>query len=109
MEPTQLASVVNGTPVTDTGAESPGGTGVYRSGNPSRLDDTVAMVRLAGAATFRRAAEAARQAQQPWAEVPAPVRGRVVANLGRLVEANKEALAALVTREWWRLGPPSMR
>src|SRR5207302_6062091 len=56
-------------------------------------------VRLAEAEEFRLAAGAARHAQRRWAEVPAPVRGRVVASLGRLVEANKEALAALVTRE----------
>ena len=34
-----------------------------------------------------------------WAAVPAPARGRVIAQVGRLVEANKEALARLVTRE----------
>src|SRR5205823_5076822 len=34
-----------------------------------------------------------------WARVPAPVRGRVVAALGRLVESNKDTLAELVTRE----------
>ena len=42
---------------------------------------------------------AARSAQRSWAKVPAPARGRVIAQVGRLVEANKEALAALVTRE----------
>jgi len=31
--------------------------------------------------------------------VPAPARGRVIAQVGRLVEANKESLARLVTRE----------
>ena len=31
--------------------------------------------------------------------MPAPARGRVIAQVGRLVEANKEALARLVTRE----------
>ena len=31
--------------------------------------------------------------------MPAPTRGRVIAQVGRLVEANKEALARLVTRE----------
>jgi aldehyde dehydrogenase (NAD+) len=92
MEPIQLASVVHG-------AVAPGGTGEYRSVNPSRLDETVAVVRLADADTFCRAARSARSAQWAWAEVPAPVRGRVVAGLGRLVEANREALAALVTRE----------
>jgi aldehyde dehydrogenase (NAD+) len=33
------------------------------------------------------------------AAVPAPVRGRAIKQVGRLVEANKEALAHLVTRE----------
>ena len=31
--------------------------------------------------------------------MPAPVRGQVIANLGALVRANKEALAQIVTRE----------
>ena len=48
---------------------------------------------------FVDAARAARAAQRGWAAVPAPVRGRVIAQVGRLVEANKEALARLVTRE----------
>ncbi len=97
MNPMQLASVVDGRVVDGSVVE--GGPHRYRSANPGRLDETVAMVRLADAETFRRAAGAARQAQRQWARVPAPVRGRVVAALGRLVEANKEALAALVTRE----------
>ncbi|MGH2967577.1 MAG: aldehyde dehydrogenase family protein, partial [Solirubrobacteraceae bacterium] len=41
----------------------------------------------------------ARAAQREWASVPAPARGRVIAQVGRLFEANKEALARLVTRE----------
>ena len=54
---------------------------------------------LGDASTFVDAARAARAAQKEWARVPAPARGRVIAQVGRLVEANKEALAALVTRE----------
>jgi aldehyde dehydrogenase (NAD+) len=69
------------------------------SRNPSRLTDVVAEVALADAGTFAAACRSARQAQPAWADVPAPVRGRVVANLGRLVEANFDALADLVTRE----------
>src|SRR4029078_13713011 len=42
---------------------------------------------------------AARAAQAEWAAVPAPVRGRAIQQVGRLVEANKEALARLVTQE----------
>ncbi|MEP6477259.1 MAG: aldehyde dehydrogenase family protein, partial [Actinomycetota bacterium] len=38
-------------------------------------------------------------AQPGWAAVPAPVRGRAIQQLGRLVESNAEALAQLITRE----------
>ena len=69
------------------------------STNPANTSEVVAEVRLADAATFVDACRAARAAQREWAKVPAPARGRVIANVGRLVEANKEALARLVTRE----------
>jgi alpha-ketoglutaric semialdehyde dehydrogenase len=81
-----------------------GATRPYASRNPARLDEIVAEVSLAGPGTFVAAARAARVAQRAWADVPAPVRGSVVGNLGRLVAANAEALAALVTRE---IGKPS--
>src|SRR6202035_5016995 len=45
------------------------------------------------------ACRAARAAQEAWAATPAPVRGRTIQQIGRLVEANKQALARLVTRE----------
>ncbi len=88
-----VASVVAGRPVTD----APGG--VLRSTNPADLDDLVAEARLGDAGTFVAACAAARAAQPGWAATPAPVRGRAVAQIGRLVEANKHALARLVTRE----------
>jgi aldehyde dehydrogenase (NAD+) len=72
---------------------------VRSSTNPAHLDDVIARVALADAATFVGACRAARSAQPAWARVPAPARGRVVASIGRLVEANKEALADLVVRE----------
>ncbi|GIF78032.1 aldehyde dehydrogenase family protein [Asanoa siamensis] len=71
----------------------------YRSVNPARLDDVVAEVPLTDAAGFIAACRTARAAQRGWAAVPAPVRGQVIGNLGRLVRANFEALAQLVTRE----------
>jgi alpha-ketoglutaric semialdehyde dehydrogenase len=71
----------------------------YRSVNPARLDDVVAEVPLADAAGFIAACRTARAAQRAWAAVPAPVRGQVIGNLGRLVRANFETLAQLVTRE----------
>ena len=87
-----LRSTVAGVPVEP-------GTARVTSVNPARLDDVVAHVALADADTFAAACQAARAAQRRWARVPAAVRGRVIANVGRLVEANFEALAALVTRE----------
>ena len=63
------------------------------------VDEVVAEVLLGDAATFVDAARAARAAQSEWARVPAPARGRVIAQVGRLIEANKESLSRLVTRE----------
>ena len=89
----KCVSVVAGVP--DQRAEG----GILHSPNPANLDDVVAEVSLAGPQVFVDAAKAAKQAQPEWAAIPAPVRGQVIARLGRLVEANKEALARLITRE----------
>ncbi len=86
-----VASVIGGSPVT-------GGQPVT-STNPARLDDVVAQVLLADASTLAAAAASARRAQPAWADVPAPVRGRAIAHIGRAVEDNAEALARQVTRE----------
>src|SRR5262249_161170 len=67
--------------------------------NPSRLTDQVAEVTLASAGTFAAACAAAKRAQPAWADVPAPVRGRAITAIGRILEANKQALARLATRE----------
>jgi acyl-CoA reductase-like NAD-dependent aldehyde dehydrogenase len=69
------------------------------STNPADLDDVVAEARLGDASTVVEACRAAREAQASWAATPAPVRGRAIQQIGRLVEANREALARLVTRE----------
>jgi aldehyde dehydrogenase (NAD+) len=77
--------------------DAPGGT--LRIVNPSRLDEGVAEARLGDATTFVEACRTARDAQLAWAGVPAPVRGRAIQQLGRLVEDNAEALARILTRE----------
>jgi aldehyde dehydrogenase (NAD+) len=79
----------------------PGATGVRTidSVNPADLDDVVARVELAGPEVLVEACRRANAAQRAWAQVPPPVRGRVIAAIGRLVEANFEALSQLVTRE----------
>jgi acyl-CoA reductase-like NAD-dependent aldehyde dehydrogenase len=88
-----LSSLLDGTPT----AKAPGGT--YVSQNPALLSETVAEISLGDASTFVEAARRAQAAQPSWAATPAPVRGRVIAQVGRLVEANADALAALVTQE----------
>jgi acyl-CoA reductase-like NAD-dependent aldehyde dehydrogenase len=87
------ASIIDGA----ARADAPGGR--LESTNPANLSDVVAEVLLTDAQGFEDACRAARAAQRPWAAVPAPARGRVIAEVGRLFEANKEALARLVTRE----------
>src|SRR5687767_10141808 len=88
-----VASLIGG----EARSDAPGGT--LTSTNPARAEEVVASIALGDASTFVDAARAARAAQKEWASVPAPARGRVIAQVGRLVEANKEALARLVTRE----------
>ncbi|HWM56482.1 MAG TPA: aldehyde dehydrogenase family protein [Pseudonocardia sp.] len=76
--------------------DAPGGRST--SVNPA-TGEPVGEALLGDAAQFVEAATVARDAQREWAAVPAPVRGRVVERIGRLVEANAEALARLVTAE----------
>jgi alpha-ketoglutaric semialdehyde dehydrogenase len=93
----KIVSIIDGRPAAGAAA------GVLTSANPSRLEDAVAEVTLAAGATFASACAAAKRAQPSWADVPAPVRGRAIAAMSRIVEANKESLARLITRE---LGKP---
>jgi acyl-CoA reductase-like NAD-dependent aldehyde dehydrogenase len=86
-----LESIIDGKPFTQ-------GTD-YLSRNPAQLDDVIATVRLAGPEAVVAAAESSKRSQQEWAAVPAPVRGQFIAALGRLVEANADTLARLVTRD----------
>ena len=88
-----VASIVGGR----TLREAPGGSS--HSVNPARTDERVAEVLLGDAGTYVAACRAAREAQEEWAAVPAPMRSRVIQRVGRIVENNKEALARLVTRE----------
>ncbi len=88
----RIDSSVDGSPLVGT-------AGTTTSTNPARLHDVVAEVSLAGPDQLVEAFRAAKAAQPAWAATPAPVRGQVIAKIGRLVEANAEALAQLVVRE----------
>jgi aldehyde dehydrogenase (NAD+) len=71
----------------------------FTSLNPANLDEVVATTPTSSRSEIVAALVRAKSAQLNWAKVPAPARGRVIANVGRLVETNKEALSKLVTRE----------
>ncbi|MFJ6510702.1 aldehyde dehydrogenase family protein [Streptomyces sp. NPDC091406] len=75
------------------------GARTWATYNPADTKDVVAERELDDADGLLRAARAAHEVQPEWAAWPAPLRGRVVQNVGRLVSSNKEALAALITRE----------
>ena len=87
-----ISSFVNGVSVAGSG-------GTFVSTNPAHLSEVVAEVSLASAAQLVEAFRVAKAAQVAWADTPAPVRGRVIAQVGRLVEANAAALADLIVRE----------
>ena len=88
-----VASLIGGEARTD----APGGT--LTSTNPADTAEVVASIAAGRRVDVRRRrARRARRAARVG-RVPAPARGRVIAQVGRLVEANKEALARLVTRE----------
>jgi alpha-ketoglutaric semialdehyde dehydrogenase len=91
--PRTVASLIAGRP----DPNAPGGT--FDVPNPARLDETVATAALGDATTFVEACRTAREAQEAWARVPAPTRGRAIQVLGRLVEDNAESLARIMTRE----------
>ena len=88
-----VASILDGRRPDD----APGGTLTVR--DPARLDEIVVEAALGDAETLVQACRRAKEAQDDWSAVPAPVRGRAIQHLGRLVEDNAEALARLITRE----------
>ena len=90
---TRIASIVDGRPMRTHKQR------VDVSTNPANTADVVAEVTLVTPAGVVAACRAASAAQGGWAATPPPRRARVIQQAGRLVEANKEALARLLTRE----------
>lgn len=78
-------------------AASDGGT--FQSTNPAHLADLLGEFPLSTKDDVHAALNAARQAFPAWAATPAPTRGQVIGNMGRLLMEHKDALVALETRE----------
>jgi aldehyde dehydrogenase (NAD+) len=67
--------------------------------NPANTEDIVGTVRLSTREEARGAVEAAAEAFREWRSTPAPARGRIISRAARLMEQEKENIAALLTRE----------
>ena len=71
----------------------------FSSTNPALLADLVGEFPLSTRNDVHDALHAARDAFPGWAATPAPTRGQIIGNMGRLLMEHKEALVALETRE----------
>src|SRR5919205_3473816 len=67
--------------------------------NPANIDEVIGNNRQATREEARAAVEAAAEAFEGWRRTPAPSRGKIMAKAARLLEENKEELAATLTRE----------
>ena len=67
--------------------------------NPANTDEVIGMNRQATREEARAAVEAAAAALHDWRRTPPPARGEIVAKAARLMEAAKEDLAQILTRE----------
>lgn len=74
-------------------------TETFVSRNPARISDALGVFGCATRDQVVHACVHSRQAWRTWKRTPAPVRASVIANFGRLLEINKEALSRVVTRE----------
>lgn len=71
----------------------------FLSRNPAYQPDIVGEFPLATLAQVEDACRQAGNAYQHWQHTPAPIRGQIIGNLGRLLAEHKAELARLVTRE----------
>ena len=73
--------------------------GTFESTNPARLADCVGVFPHSTKDDVHAALDSAAAAFPGWAATPAPTRGQVIGNMGRLLMEHKDAIVALETRE----------
>ena len=73
--------------------------GTFDSTNPARLADTLGTFPLSTRDDVHSALAAAGAAFPGWAATPAPTRGQIIGNMGRLLMEHKDAIVAIETRE----------
>jgi aldehyde dehydrogenase (NAD+) len=72
---------------------------VFERRNPADQDEIIAVVPLSTREEAREAIAAAKAAFPAWRDTPAPARGKIVARAAAILEARKEEVARLLTRE----------
>lgn len=75
------------------------GAGEIRRVNPADTRDLVAVAPDSSAAVTRRAIEGASRAAAAWRRVIPPERGKIILRAAQLLEASREEVARLLTRE----------
>ncbi len=73
--------------------------GSFDSINPAILSDNLGTFPLSTKDDINAALDAAHAAFPGWAATPAPTRGQIIGNMGRLLMEHKDAIVALETRE----------
>ena len=73
--------------------------GTFESRNPAWLDDCLGEFPLSGKDDVHAALHAARDAFPGWAATPAPTRGQIIGNMGRLLMEYKDDIVRVETRE----------
>ena len=71
----------------------------FESRNPADWQELIATAPKSNEADVNAAVKAARQAYTSWRLVPAPVRSEIVHRIGEELQARKEELATLMSRE----------
>ena len=71
----------------------------FDSINPAILSDKLGEFPLSTKDDVNSALDAAHAAFPSWAATPAPTRGQIIGNMGRLLMEHKDAIVALETRE----------
>jgi len=71
----------------------------FKSTNPANKNDCLGVFPLSTKKDVDAAINAARSAFSIWSNTPAPTRGQIIGNMGRLLIEHKDAIVALETRE----------
>ena len=72
---------------------------LFTSVNPANREDTIGVFGNATTQDCIEACQVARKGFSRWKNVPAPVRGEIILNFGKLIGKHKEELSKLLSRE----------